>query len=62
MALGTWIGGMTISQHRVLSTQDRNKITVATPGLNLQEAVEIYSDFIPIMNKFLGLQFRPILI
>ncbi len=46
MALGTWIGGMTItSTLRVLSTQDRNKITVATPGLNLQEAVEIYSRF-----------------
>ena len=46
MALGTWIGGMTItSTLRVLSTKGRNKITVATPGLNLQEAVEIYSRF-----------------
>lgn len=46
MALGTWIGGMTItSTLRVLSAQGRNPITVATPGLNLQEAVEIYSRF-----------------
>lgn len=46
MALGTWIGGMTItSTLRVLSTKGRNKITVTTPGLNLQEAVEIYSLF-----------------
>lgn len=46
MALGTWIGGMTItSTLRVLSTKGRNKITVVTPGLNLQEGVEIYSRF-----------------
>lgn len=46
MALGTWIGGMTItSTLRVLAAQNRNKITVSTPGLNLQEAVEIYSRF-----------------
>lgn len=46
MALGTWIGGMTItSSLRVLSAQGRNKITIATPGLNLQEAVEIYARF-----------------
>ncbi len=46
MALGTWIGGMTISSAlRVLASQGKLPVTIATPGLNLSEAVEIYSRF-----------------
>lgn len=46
MALGTWFGGMAItSALRVLATEGRLPITVATPGLNLAEATEIYARF-----------------
>lgn len=46
MALGTWFGGMAItSALRVLATEGRLPITVATPGLNLAEAAEIYARF-----------------
>jgi len=46
MALGSWIGGMTISSAlRMISTEGRLPVTIATPGLNLSEAVEIYSRF-----------------
>jgi phenylacetate-CoA ligase len=46
MALGTWFGGMTITAAlRVIAATGRLPITVCTPGLNLAEAVEIYSRF-----------------
>lgn len=46
MAFGTWFGGMAItSALRVLATEGRLPMTVATPGLNLAEAVEIYVRF-----------------
>lgn len=46
MALGTWIGGMTLtSALRILASQGKNPITIVTPGLNFGEAVEIYSRF-----------------
>jgi len=46
MALGTWFGGMAITAAlRVIAASGRLPITVCTPGLNLAEAVEIYSRF-----------------
>ncbi len=46
MALGTWFAGVTItSALRVIAASGRLPITVCTPGLNLAEAVEIYSRF-----------------
>jgi len=46
MALGTWFGGMTITAAlRVIAASGRLPITVCTPGLNLAEAVDIYSRF-----------------
>ncbi|MRR54729.1 MAG: phenylacetate--CoA ligase [Deltaproteobacteria bacterium] len=46
MALGTWFGGMTITAAlRVIAAGGRLPITICTPGLNLAEAVEIYSRF-----------------
>ena len=46
MALGTWFGGMAITAAlRVIAATGRLPITVCTPGLNLAEAVEIYSRF-----------------
>lgn len=46
MALGTWFGGMAITAAlRILASAGRLPITVCTPGLNLAEAVDIYSRF-----------------
>ncbi|HAR43152.1 MAG TPA: phenylacetate--CoA ligase [Bdellovibrionales bacterium] len=46
MALGTWFGGMAITAAvRILASEGRLPITVCTPGLNLSEAVEIFSRF-----------------
>jgi phenylacetate-CoA ligase len=52
MALGTWFGGMTITAAlRVIAATGRLPITVCTPGLNLAEAVEIYSRFLTNFKK-----------
>ena len=54
MALGTWFGGMTITAAlRVIAATGRLPITICTPGLNLAEAVEIYSRFYPNFSKVL---------
>lgn len=54
MALGTWFGGMTItSALRVIAAGGRLPITICTPGLNLAEAVEIYSRFYTNFKKVL---------
>lgn len=54
MALGTWFGGMTITAAlRVIAASGRLPITVCTPGLNLAEAVEIYSRFYTNFKKVL---------
>lgn len=46
MALGTWFGGMAITAAlRIIAARGSLPITVCTPGLNLAEAVEIYSRF-----------------
>ena len=46
LAFGTWIGGMQLaSVMRTLAASGRHPLTVATPGLNLSEAVEIYQQF-----------------
>lgn len=46
LAFGTWIGGMQIAAAcRSLASAARHPVTVATPGLNLKEAVEIYAEF-----------------
>lgn len=46
LALGTWIAGMALaSALRTLAGTGRHPLTVSTPGLNLQEAVEIYARF-----------------
>lgn len=46
LAFGTWIGGMQLaSASRLLAAQGRHPITVATPGLNIGEAIEIYARF-----------------
>ena len=46
LAFGTWIGGMQlVSACRILAAQGRLPITVATPGLNIGEAIEIYARF-----------------
>jgi phenylacetate-CoA ligase len=54
MALGTWFGGMTITAAlRVIAASGRLPITVCTPGLNLAEAVDIYSRFFTNFEKVL---------
>lgn len=54
MALGTWFGGMTVTAAlRVIAASGRLPITVCTPGLNLAEAVEIYSRFYSNFKKVL---------
>ncbi len=46
LAFGTWIGGMQIaSAMRTLASFKRHPLTVATPGLNLAESVELYRRF-----------------
>lgn len=46
LAFGTWIGGMQLaSACRLLAAQGRHPVTVATPGLDIGEAIEIYARF-----------------
>jgi len=46
LAFGTWIGGMQVAAAmRGLASAAKHPFTVATPGLNLAEAVEIYARF-----------------
>jgi phenylacetate-CoA ligase len=46
LAFGTWFGGMQIATAlRTAAASGRHKLTVALPGLNLGEAVEIYRRF-----------------
>jgi phenylacetate-CoA ligase len=46
LAFGTWFGGMQLATAmRTLAASGRHPLTVALPGLNLGEAVEIYRRF-----------------
>ncbi len=46
LAFGTWIGGMQLaSALRGLAASGRHRLTLATPGLNLAEGVEILERF-----------------
>lgn len=46
LALGTWFGGMQLAATlRQLAATGRHPLTVATPGLHLAEAVDIYAQF-----------------
>lgn len=46
LAFGSWIGGMQIaSTLRQLASQATYQLTIATPGLNIAEAVDIYEQF-----------------
>ncbi len=46
LAFGTWIGGMQLAGAlRALAGSGRHRLTLATPGLNLAEAVEIMDRF-----------------
>ncbi len=46
LALGTWMAGMQLaSSLRTLAASGRHRLTVATPGLNLGEAVDIQARF-----------------
>lgn len=46
LAFGTWIGGMQVAAAlRTLAATGKYPLTVATPGLNLDEAAEIFENF-----------------
>lgn len=46
LAFGTWIGGMQLATAmRSLAALQRHPLTVATPGLNLAESVNLYERF-----------------
>jgi len=54
LAFGSWIGGMQIASNmRQLASLAKYDFSVATPGLNLREAVEIYKRFSSIYEQTL---------
>jgi len=54
LAFGTWIGGMQIaSAVRTLASSGIHPITVATPGLNIKESIDIYESFSEEFDQFM---------
>ena len=54
LAFGSWIGGMQIASNmRQLASLAKYDFSVATPGLNLKEAVEIYKRFSSVYDQAL---------